>query len=65
MGAHTIGKKSNPFGVVGFDSSRGLAVMTERKNIKLRQESYELLKEEKGEYETWDGMIHRLFGGDE
>ena len=36
--------------------------MTERKNIKLRQESYELLKEEKGEYETWDGMIHRLFG---
>jgi len=36
--------------------------MSERKNIKLRQESYELLKEQKNQYETWDGMIHRLFG---
>jgi len=35
--------------------------MTNRKNLKISEESYELLKDEKGQYETWDGMIHRVF----
>jgi hypothetical protein len=36
--------------------------MTDRKNLKISEESYELLREEKQEFETWDGMIHRVFG---
>jgi hypothetical protein len=35
--------------------------MSERKNLKLSPESYQLLKQHKRRYETWDGMIHRIF----
>ena len=34
--------------------------MTERKNLKLDQETFERLREEKGQYETWDGSINRV-----
>jgi hypothetical protein len=34
--------------------------MTDRKNLKIEQETYDLLREEKGQYETWDGFFHRL-----
>jgi len=36
--------------------------VTERKNLKITQESYDLLKARKSDYETWDGVIHRLCG---
>lgn len=38
--------------------------MTDRKNLKISQETYELLREEKAEYETWDGLFHRVFDED-
>ena len=34
--------------------------MTERKNIKIDVETYERLREEKGQYETWDGALNRM-----
>lgn len=37
--------------------------MTDRKNLKISPDTYESLREEKGEYETWDGLFHRVFGG--
>ena len=45
---------------MGFDSPRGLAAMTERKNIKIDASVYEELQEEKGEYETWNALFSRL-----
>lgn len=38
--------------------------MSDRKNVKMSEESYQLLREEKREFETWDGMIHRVFSDD-
>ena len=37
--------------------------MADRKNLKISEETYELLNEHKGEYETWDGFFHRVFDG--
>ena len=34
--------------------------MTERKNLKIDVETYERLREEKGQYETWDGALNRI-----
>lgn len=34
--------------------------MTERKNLKIDVETYERLRKEKGQYETWDGCLNRL-----
>ena len=34
--------------------------MSERKNIKIDVETYERLREEKGQYETWDGALNRM-----
>jgi len=34
--------------------------MSERKNLKIDSETYERLREEKGKYETWDGMLNRV-----
>ena len=34
--------------------------MSERKNLKLNKETFERLKDEKGQYETWDGSINRV-----
>ena len=34
--------------------------MTERKNLKIDVETYERLREEKGQYETWDGALNRM-----
>jgi predicted CopG family antitoxin len=31
-----------------------------RKNIKIRQETYFTLKEEKRDMETWDSMLNRI-----
>jgi len=31
-----------------------------RKNLKIDEETYERLRERKGQYETWDGFFHRL-----
>lgn len=39
--------------------------MSEKKNLKISKETYELLTDEKGEYETWDGMFHRVFDSDD
>lgn len=39
--------------------------MTERKNLKVAPETYELLREHKGEYETWDGFFHRVVSDDQ
>jgi len=34
--------------------------MSDRKNLKISEETYENLRERKGKYETWDGMLNRL-----
>ena len=34
--------------------------MSERKNIKIDVETYDRLREEKGQYETWDGALNRM-----
>jgi len=34
--------------------------MTERKNLKIATGTYDLLKDEKRDMETWDGMFRRL-----
>lgn len=34
--------------------------MTERKNLKIDEETYERLSDEKGEYETWNLVLNRL-----
>jgi len=34
--------------------------MSGRKNLKISEDTYDLLREAKGEYETWDGMLNRL-----
>ena len=34
--------------------------MTNRKNIKVSEETFERLKEEKGKYDTWDGFLNGL-----
>jgi hypothetical protein len=34
--------------------------MTERKNIKVHPDTHELLKEEKGDMETFDRLLERL-----
>ena len=34
--------------------------MTERKNLKIDVKTYERLREEKGQYETWDGALNRI-----
>jgi len=41
--------------------------MTERKNLKIAPETYDDLREEKRDMETWDSMFRRLMreGGDE
>jgi len=38
--------------------------MGERKNLKISAETYELLREKKGQYQTWDGFFHEQFGDD-
>jgi len=35
--------------------------MSDRKNIKISKETYELLKEQKGQYQTWDGFFQSEF----
>lgn len=34
--------------------------MTDRKNLKVDPETYERLRELKGEFETWDGCLNRI-----
>ena len=34
--------------------------MTSRKNLKINEETYDRLREAKGRFETWDGMLNRL-----
>jgi len=34
--------------------------MTNRKNLKITEETYDRLRDEKGQYETWDGCLNRL-----
>ena len=51
---------SNPLGAARFDSGRGLEAMTERKNLKIAIDTYDDLKAEKRDMETWDSMLRRL-----
>jgi len=32
----------------------------ERKNLKITEETYDRLRDEKGQYETWDGCLNRI-----
>jgi len=34
--------------------------MADRKNLKIEPETYQRLRDAKGQYETWDGMLNRL-----
>ena len=51
---------SNPLGVARFDSGRGLEAMTKRKNLKIATDTYDDLRDEKRDMETWDSMFRRL-----
>ena len=31
-----------------------------RKNLKINEETYDRLRDAKGQFETWDGMLNRL-----
>ena len=31
-----------------------------RKNLKINEDTYQKLREAKGRFETWDGMLNRL-----
>jgi len=42
------------------DTSIGMMIMTDRKNIKIDAEMYERLRDEKGGYETWNALFDRL-----
>jgi hypothetical protein len=35
--------------------------VTDRKNLKVSPDTYQMLRDEKGQYETWDGFFHRVF----
>jgi len=35
--------------------------MTGRKNLKINPETYDLLKERKGQFQTWDQFFHDEF----
>jgi len=39
--------------------------MTDRKNLKIEPDTYELLREHKGQFQTWDGFFWDEFGGDD
>ena len=51
---------TNPLGAARFNSVRGLEAMTERKNLKIAPDTYDDLKSEKRDMETWDSMLRRL-----
>lgn len=34
--------------------------MSEYKNIRIKESAFDRLKAEKKDYETWDGLMHRL-----
>jgi len=34
--------------------------MTGRKNLKITEETYDRLRDAKGQYETWDGCLNRI-----
>jgi len=39
--------------------------MSDRKNLKIDAEIYNQLRDEKGEYETWNGLFNRLLDNSE
>lgn len=39
--------------------------MTNRKNIKVDKETWRMLKDDKGKYETWAGYFYRIVEGDD
>jgi len=45
-------------------SRRGKSIMPENsyKNLRVREQTFDRLKDEKKEFETWDGLLHRLVG---
>jgi len=34
--------------------------MSDRKNLKLTEQTYDRLREQKREFETWDGALNRM-----
>ena len=36
--------------------------MSDRKNLKINEDTYQKLREAKDQYETWDGFFHRMLG---
>ena len=38
--------------------------MSNRKNLKISEDTYELLREAKGQYQTWDGFFQSEFSDD-
>lgn len=34
--------------------------MSDRKNLKIQEDTFDRLADEKGKYETWDGFLTRL-----
>jgi len=39
--------------------------MTDRKNLKIAEETYDLLREQKGRYQTWDQFFWTKFDNEE
>lgn len=38
----------------------GVLGMSDRKSLKVKQETFDRLRDAKGQYETWDGFFHRV-----
>jgi len=38
--------------------------MTDRKNLKIAPETYQLLRDQKGQFQTWDQFFHDEFDAD-
>jgi len=59
----SIAKATNT-GRKGHPTVQNSETMTNRKNLKISEDTYELLREAKGQYQTWDGFFHEEFGDD-
>lgn len=44
-------------------AENGTTNMTDRKNLKIAEDTYDALREEKRDMETWDSMFRRLLRG--
>ena len=55
-----LSKYGNATSAEGSGVQLDTSKMTERKNLKIAEDTYDELREEKRDMETWDSMLRRL-----